>query len=149
MNDLGNRIRLLRKRLNLKQTEFANSLSISQSHLSKIESGTENMSDSVIKLISYEFGANEEWIKSGTGEMFKTASSLREFEEALSTIDDMVDTIAKIIISIAQSNDDFICTECLNTANKLYRLLRKYAREEDAERVRNEFREITGRDIDG
>lgn len=73
---------------------------------------------------------------------------LNEYETALSTIDDMVDTIAKIITGIARSNDDFICTECLNTANKLYGLMRKYAREEDAERVRDEFKEITGRDID-
>ncbi len=76
-------------------------------------------------------------------------SLLNEYETARSTIDDMVDTIAKIIIGSARSNDDFICTECLNTAGKLYSLLHKYAREEDAERVRNEFREITGRDIYG
>ncbi len=76
-------------------------------------------------------------------------SLLNEYETALSTIDDMVDTIAKIITGIARSNDDFICTECLSTASKLYSLMRKYAREEDAERVRNEFREITGRDIYG
>jgi len=73
---------------------------------------------------------------------------LNEYETALSTIDDMVDTIAKIITCIARSNDDFICTECLNTTNKLYQLLRKYAREEDAERVYKEFREFTGRNID-
>ncbi len=73
---------------------------------------------------------------------------LNEYETALSTIDDMVDTIAKIITGIARSNDDFICTECLNTASKLYQLMRKYAREEDAERVYEEFREITGRNID-
>lgn len=73
---------------------------------------------------------------------------LNEYEAALSTIDDMVDTIAKIITGIARSNDDFICTECLNTANKLYQLMRKYAREEDAERIYEEFREITGRNID-
>ncbi len=73
---------------------------------------------------------------------------LNQYETALSTIDDMVDTIAKIITGIARSNDDFICTECLNTASKLYSLLRKYARGEDAERVYEEFRELTGRNID-
>ncbi len=81
---------------------------------------------------------------SGTG---KQTELLNEFEETLSSIDDMVDTIAKIIINIARSNDDFICTECLSTASKLYSLMRKYAREEDAERVYEEFREITGRNI--
>lgn len=71
-----------------------------------------------------------------------------ELEEALETIDDMVDVIGKTIISIAHSNDDFICTECLNTAAKLYRLMRKYAQEDDADRIYKEFKEITGRNID-
>lgn len=71
----------------------------------------------------------------------------KELTEALETIDDMVDVIGKLIINIALSNDDFICTECLHTANKLYRLMQKYAREDDADRIREEFQKITGRDI--
>lgn len=72
----------------------------------------------------------------------------KELTEALETIDDMVDVIGKLIISIAYSNDDFICTECLYVANKLYQLMRKYAREDDADRIYDEFKKITGRDID-
>lgn len=71
----------------------------------------------------------------------------KELTEALENIDDMVDTIGKIIISIADSNDDFICTECLYVASKLYQIMRKYAREDDADRIREEFKEITGRNI--
>lgn len=72
----------------------------------------------------------------------------KELTEALESIDDMVDTIGKLIISVAHSNDDFICTECLYTANKLYQIMRKYAREDDADCIREEFKEITGRNID-
>ncbi len=68
--------------------------------------------------------------------------------EALESIDDIVDKIGKLIISIAHSNDDFICTECLHTANELYGIMQKYAREDDADRIREEFEEITGRYID-
>ena len=71
----------------------------------------------------------------------------KELTEALESIDDMVDTIAKLIVSIALSNEDFICTECLYTTKKLYQIMRKYAREEDADRIRDEFKEITGRNI--
>ena len=71
----------------------------------------------------------------------------KELTEALESIDDMVDIIAKLIVSIALSNEDFICTECLYTAKKLYQIMRKYAREEDADRIYEEFKEITGRDI--
>lgn len=53
-----------------------------------------------------------------------------ELDEALNTIDDMVDVIGKAIINIAYANEDFVCTQCLDTAAKLYRLMKKYAREE-------------------
>jgi hypothetical protein len=72
----------------------------------------------------------------------------KERDEALDTIDDMVDTIAKGIINIAHQNDDFVCTCCLGTARRLFRLMKKYAREEDTERIRAEWKHITGRDIE-
>lgn len=75
-------------------------------------------------------------------------SCIDERDEALDTIDDMVDTIAKGIINIAHQNDDFVCTCCLGTARRLFRLLKEYAREEDTERIREDWKDITGRDID-
>jgi len=73
-------------------------------------------------------------------------TKIEELEKVLSA---MRSTISETIIGIALRNDDFICTECLNIASKLYRLLRKYARKRDADWVRNEFKRITGRDIYG
>lgn len=72
----------------------------------------------------------------------------KELTEALNAIDDIVDRLGKLIIGIAYCNDDFICTECLHTAHELYGIMRKYAREEDADRIYEEFKEITGRYID-
>lgn len=71
----------------------------------------------------------------------------KERDEALDTIDDMIDTIAKEIITIAHQNDDFVCTCCLSTAHKLFGLLKKYAREEDVTKLREDWKSITGRDI--
>lgn len=69
-------------------------------------------------------------------------------DEALDTIDDMVDTIAKQIISIAHDNEDFVCTRCLSTARELFGLMKKYARYEDTDDIRSEWKEITGADIE-
>ena len=74
--------------------------------------------------------------------------TIKAHAEALDTIDDMVDTIAKGIINIAHQNDDFVCTCCLGTARRLFRLLKKYAREEDTERIRGDWKDITGADIE-
>ena len=79
-------------------------------------------------------------------------SCINERDEALDTIDDMVDTIAKeiitIAITIAHQSDDFVCTCSLITAHKLFGLMKKYAREEDTERIRAEWKHITERDIE-
>lgn len=72
----------------------------------------------------------------------------KERDEALDVIDDMVDVIAKQIYKIARDNRDFVCTRCLSTARELFGLMKKYAREEDTERIREGWKDITGRDIE-
>lgn len=49
---IGEKIKEIRKRNNMTQQQFAESIGISRPHLSKIESNKENASDSVLKLIS-------------------------------------------------------------------------------------------------
>lgn len=69
MNDIGIRVKLLRKEFGLTQREFANRILVTPSYLSRVENGTENPSDKVLKLVAYEFGVNKEWLLSGIGEM--------------------------------------------------------------------------------
>lgn len=71
-----------------------------------------------------------------------------ERNDAYEAIDDMIDVIGKQIIRIAHDNDDFVCTCCLGTTRRLFRLLKEYAREEDTERIREDWKDITGRDIE-
>ena len=71
-----------------------------------------------------------------------------ERNDAYEAIDDMIDVIGKQIIKIAYDNRDFICTRCLATALALFGLMKKYAREEDAEDIRAKWKEITGADIE-
>lgn len=73
---------------------------------------------------------------------------IRAHAEALDTIDDMVDVIGRQIIRIAHDNYVFVCPCCLGTAYKLFGLMKKYAREEDTERIREDWKDITGADIE-
>lgn len=54
-NDIGKRIKELRKEKGLSQAEFAKTVGISQPHLSRVENGYENISKSVQELISIRF----------------------------------------------------------------------------------------------
>lgn len=64
------RIRKLRKTLDLTQEKFAERIGIKRNTIATYESGRNEPVDSVVALICREFHVNEEWLRYGTGEMF-------------------------------------------------------------------------------
>ena len=66
----GARVKVVRKALNLVQTEFSKRLGISQNYLSQIESGAKEPSDMIIIAICREYHVSEDWLRTGEGEMF-------------------------------------------------------------------------------
>lgn len=67
MTSVGDRIKEVRKSLKLTQTQFAQELAISQTHISKIEKGTEHPSSTLVRLISVIYNIDESWLKTGAG----------------------------------------------------------------------------------
>ena len=72
---MDERIRRLRKELDLTQQEFADKISVKRGAIANYEIGRNIPSDSVISLICREFNVSEEWLRNGTGEMFKPSPS--------------------------------------------------------------------------
>ena len=66
----GDRVRELRKTLGLTLEKFGDPLGVKKAAISNIENGSRNLTDQMIASICREYGANEEWLRSGTGEMF-------------------------------------------------------------------------------
>ena len=64
------RIKKLRKILDLTQQEFADRIGIKRNTIANYETGRNEPVDSVIALICREFNVNEDWLRDGTGEMF-------------------------------------------------------------------------------
>lgn len=64
---LGERVKVVRKNNNLNQTLFAESIGISQTHVSKIEKDIENPSETLIRFISYMYGVSYDWLKNESG----------------------------------------------------------------------------------
>lgn len=67
---MHDRIKKLRKALDLTQQKFADSLGIKQNTVASYEMGRIVPSDSTIRLICREFDVNEQWLRTGEGEMF-------------------------------------------------------------------------------
>lgn len=64
------RIRKLRKHLDLTQKEFGERIGIKGTTIANYELGRNEPIDAVISLICREFNVREEWLRNGTGEMF-------------------------------------------------------------------------------
>ena len=76
MNDIGQRIKELRKMLGLSQKEFAEKIGKSLRAVQNWEYGQRTPDESTLKLIAKEFNVNEEWLKTGEGEMFVEAPAV-------------------------------------------------------------------------
>ncbi len=69
MNDVGFRIKALRQKRDVSQKEFSKRVCVSQSYLSRIETGNEQPTDMLIKLIALEFNCSLRWLQKNEGEM--------------------------------------------------------------------------------
>jgi transcriptional regulator with XRE-family HTH domain len=64
------RIKEIRTRLGLSQVEFSERILVSKSFYGDIEIGKKKVNDRIIFIVSKQFNVDEEWIKTGKGEMF-------------------------------------------------------------------------------
>lgn len=68
---IGKRLRQLRRTLDLTQQEFADKLGIKRNTVASYETKDDREPvGAVISLICREFNVNEEWLRTGNGEMF-------------------------------------------------------------------------------
>ena len=66
---IGNRIKELRKHLNLSQRAFGEKIGVSRDVIKNMELELVETKEHFIKLISKEFNINEDWLKTGDGNM--------------------------------------------------------------------------------
>jgi transcriptional regulator with XRE-family HTH domain len=69
-SSVNKRVKELREKLGLNQRDFSKLLSLSGGYIAGIEVNLRKVNDRLIKLIVAEFGVNEDWLRTGNGEMF-------------------------------------------------------------------------------
>lgn len=70
---LNEKIKEIRKKLDLTQQKFADRLGVKRNTIAMYEMGKTVPSDQTVKSICREFNVNEEWLRNDNGEMFKAA----------------------------------------------------------------------------
>lgn len=70
---MNERIKKLRRSLDLTQQKFADRIGVKQNTVAQYEMGRNVPIDSVIALICREFNVSEKWLRTGEGDMFRPA----------------------------------------------------------------------------
>lgn len=109
---MNERVFELRKELNLTQENFGNKLGVTKTAISKIEKGENNLSDQMIISICREFDVNEEWLRSGEGEMFVKRDEDEELAfllgKTMTSDDKRKKHFLKVMMELSDEEWDFI-----------------------------------------
>ena len=88
------RVKALRKALDLTQQEFADKIGMKRNTVANYETGRNEPSASVISLICKEFNVNEEWLRTGIGEMFEEIPKEDIYTRAIASLQKDNDPLA-------------------------------------------------------
>lgn len=92
------RVKQLRKFLDLTLEKFGDRLGVTKVAISNIENGKRAVTEQMSKAICREFNVNEDWLRNGVGDMFKQRDG--SFSEILSELDDSDDDFIKSFITV-------------------------------------------------
>lgn len=97
---MNERLKKLRKTLDMTQQEFANKLGVKRNTVGQWECGINPLTDQTILSICREFNVNEEWLRTGNGDMFIQLSLNEEIAEFVGQLmSDEDDSFKKRLIS--------------------------------------------------
>ena len=107
---MKDRLKKLRKELDLTQQAFAEKIGMKQNTIAQYEMGRTTPSDAIIFSICREFSVNEEWLRTGEGEMFEQLTDhqkvLKYTGMLLSDTDSVVaNAIQSFIVTYEQLDD--------------------------------------------
>ena len=71
VGEINQRLKEVRQALNMSQAKFAKALSMSNGYVAQVELGNTKVNDRIIKLMHFILNVNEEWLRTGKGEMFE------------------------------------------------------------------------------
>lgn len=110
------RIKTLRKELGLSQDAFAEKLGLTKNYISLVENGNRNLSEQSIKVLCSTLDVNEEWLRTGSGKMFKSRTREQEIGAFVNEVMELNDDSfqKKLISALARLEPkDWECLETI------------------------------------
>lgn len=82
----GERVKKVRKSKEMSMEQFGERLGVQKSAISKIEKGDRGLTEQMLKAICREFNVNEEWLRTGDGDMPQKLSEEEEIADLVSDV---------------------------------------------------------------
>ena len=106
--DIFDRIIKVRSESKESQEKFAAKLGLSRNFINQVENKKKNVSDRTISDICREYNINEEWLRTGSGDMTVPISKDKEISRMLATVlkSDENDFKRRLISSLSRLDDE-------------------------------------------
>ena len=106
---MNERIKAIRKALDLTMEQFGKRIGLSKSAISLIESGKNGTTDQTVTSICREYNVNENWLRTGEGSMFDAsdASALDRLAEAYH-LDDRKKAVVSAFLRLSPADQEVI-----------------------------------------
>lgn len=105
--ELYERLKTILNESGLKQREFALSLGVTESYISRLIKGTHtNISESLALLIQERYGYSAKWIMTGQGDKFKSKERTFIKEVAKKKVESLTEDEAKAVLAFLNSIDE-------------------------------------------
>ncbi|MDB8776417.1 MAG: helix-turn-helix domain-containing protein [Blautia faecis] len=123
----GERVKTVRKSKEMTMEEFGKRLGVTRTAISNIEKGYRGLTEQMLKSICREFSVDEEWLRTGDGDM---PQKLSEEEEVAALVSDLLED--------GRENPFFgIILEIVQTYNELSPASQKVLQEASKKLVEN------------
>lgn len=105
---MNERIKKLRRELDLTQQEFADRIGIKRNTIANYESGRNEPIDAVVSLICREFNVNERWLRTGEGDIFNKLTREQEIASFIGRLlaDDSDDIKKRFIAMLSELSEN-------------------------------------------
>lgn len=151
---MNERLLQLRKKINLSQEAFGKRLGVTKTTISRLEKGERNLTEQMIKSICREFRINEDWFRTGLGDMNSSVidnkleqlsqeynfsdSEYRFFKIYLALDQKKRDAVVEFLENILDTNSELVSTveksiKKISTNTSIDIELQKYRQELEAE----------------
>lgn len=103
---MKDRIKLIRKNVGDNQEQFAAKLGLSRNMVAQVETDKQKFSDRSIRDICRIYNVNEEWLRTGEGDMYAPQSRNEHIAEFLNTVmEDEPDSARKRWLEVLSNTD--------------------------------------------